>query len=191
MKPILKIAKTELQVLFYSPIAWLILVIFAFQAGLIYTGIYDGFVRRVSLGWNLYSVTPSTYGGMRGLFTIVQNYLYLYIPLLTMGIMSRELSSGSIKLLYSSPVTNYQIVFGKYLALVVYALAITAVLGVYSVHSIIVVENVEYKLILTGLLGLFLVVCAYAAIGRFMSSITSYSVVAAMGTLAILSLLND
>src|SRR5690606_14153374 len=148
------------------------------------------FVGRVSVGWNLYSVTPSTYGGMRGLFTIVQNYLYLYIPLLTMGIMSRELSSGAIKLLYSSPVSNDPLVVGKYLAVVVYALAITAVLGVYSVHSMIVIENVEYKLILTGLLGLFLMVCAYAAIGLFMSSITSYTVVAAMGTLAILALLN-
>src|SRR5690554_614303 len=107
MKAILKIAKTELQVLFYSPIAWLILVIFAFQAGLIYTGIYDAFVRNVSLGWRLPSVTPTTYGGRTGLFTIVQSYLYLYIPLLTMGVMSRELSSGSIKLLYSSPLTNY------------------------------------------------------------------------------------
>lgn len=190
MKTIIKIAKAELQVMFYSPIAWLILVIFAFQAGLVYTGNYDEFLRRVSLGWGLHSVTSSAFGGRTGLFSIVQSYLYLYIPLLTMGVMSRELSSGSIKLLYSSPITNYQIVFGKYLALVVYALAITGVLSVYSVHSLIAIENVEYSIIFTGLLGLFLVVCAYAAIGLFMSSFTSYTVVAAMGTLAVLALLN-
>ncbi len=190
MKTIIKIAKAELQVMFYSPIAWLILVIFAFQAGLVYTGIFDENIRRVSLGWGLYNVTASAFGGRAGLFSIVQSYLYLYIPLLTMGVMSRELSSGSIKLLYSSPITNYQIVFGKYLALVVYALAITGVLGVYSIHALFAIENVEYSIIFTGLLGLFLVVCAYAAIGLFMSSITSYTVVAAMGTLAILALLN-
>lgn len=190
MKTIRKIAKTELQVLFYSPVAWLILVIFAFQAGLVYTGLFDKFVYRVNLGGTLGTVTANTFGGRTGLFTVVQNYLYLYIPLLTMGIMSRELSSGSIKLLYSSPVTNIQIVFGKYAALVIYALGITAVLGVFVMHSVTVIEHVEYKLILTGLLGLFLIVCAYAAIGLFMSSITSYAVVAAMGTLAVLALLN-
>ena len=40
------------------------------------------------------------------------------------------------------------------------------------------------------MLGLYLLVCAYAAIGLFMSSITSYQVVAAMGTLAVLAVLN-
>ena len=44
--------------------------------------------------------------------------------------------------------------------------------------------------VLTGVLGLYLLTCAYAAIGLFMSSITSYQVVAAMGTLAILTVLN-
>ena len=43
---------------------------------------------------------------------------------------------------------------------------------------------------LTGLLGIYLLICAYASIGLFMSSVTSYQVVAAMGTLAIFALLN-
>ena len=106
MKTIYKIARTELQTLFYSPIAWLILVIFTFQASMAFTNGLAGNVRSQELGYGLYNVTMGVFAGWRGMFIAMQQYLYLYIPLLTMGLMSRELSSGSIKLLYSSPVTN-------------------------------------------------------------------------------------
>lgn len=190
MKTIYKIAKTELKTLFYSPIAWLIIVIFTFQASMIFTGIFDRFVRSQSLGWNVHSATIIAFSGMSGLFTLVQQYLFLYIPLLTMGIMSREFSSGSIKLLYSSPLTSSQIVLGKYLALVFFALALTGILGVFGLYGTGAIVSADIPLILTGLLGLFLLICAYASIGLFMSSLTSYTVVSAMGTLAIFAVLN-
>lgn len=190
MKTIFRIARTELQVLFFSPVAWLILVVFTFQAGIIYTGLFDTFIRNQSLGWKLYSTTLSTFGGYSGLFTVVQSFLFLYVPLLTMNSMSREYASGSIKLLYSSPLTNYQIIFGKYLSLLIYCLGLIAVLGVFGIFSGIVMENTDLPVILSGLLGLFLLAAAYAAIGLFMSSLTSYSVVAAMGSLAIFALLS-
>lgn len=192
MKTIYKIAKTELQILFYSPVAWLILVIFTFQASLIFTGNFAELVRRNSLGWPLFSVTSVTfYGyGMNGFFTLVQSYLYLYMPLLTMGIMSRELGSGSIKLLYSSPLTNRQIILGKYLSLMIYGLVLTGIMGIFALFGIFTIDSVDIPMILSGLLGLYLLICAYAAIGLFMSSLTSYTVVAAMGTLAILAMLN-
>lgn len=190
MKTIFKIARTELQTLFYSPVAWLILIIFTFQVGILYSGMYDTMVRRESLGMENTTITLKTFAGLRGLFTIVQNYLYLYIPLLTMGIISREYGSGSIKLLYSSPITNSQIILGKYLSLVVFGLAMTAILGVFGAYSYFSVEHVDTGVILSGLLGLFLLICAYSAIGLFMSSLTSYAVVAAMGTLFIFALMN-
>ncbi|WEK37009.1 MAG: Gldg family protein [Candidatus Pseudobacter hemicellulosilyticus] len=190
MKTIINIAKTELQKLFYSPVAWLILVIFAFQVALGFTGIYEGMVRRQSLGWPLYSVTLSTFSGMMGMFTNVQTYLYLYIPLLTMGVMSREYGSGSIKLLYSSPLTSTQIILGKYLSLMVFGLALIFILGVFSGYAAFTIDRVDWPVILTGLLGLYLLICSYAAVGLFMSSLTSYTVVAAMGTLVTLAMLN-
>lgn len=187
---IFNIAKAELQVFFYSPIAWIIMVIFTFQAGLIFTDGFDSFMFGKNAGAPLYDLTSALFASMRGLFSMIQGSLYLYIPLLTMGVMSRELSSGSIKLLYSSPISNYQIIFGKYLALVIYAMVIVCLLGVFSLFSLGVVKDVDWPLMLSGLLGLFLLTCAYSAIGLFMSSLTSYTVVAAMGTLAILSLLS-
>jgi ABC-2 type transport system permease protein len=190
MKPIIKIAKAELKQLFFSPIAWLIIVIFTFQTGLIFHDLYSGMMRRQLIGWKLWSATASTFGGMQGTFTIVQQYIFLYIPLLTMGIMSREFSSGSIKLLFSSPLRSRQIIFGKYLALVVYALVLTSILAVFGLFASFTIKMVDIPLILTGLLGLFLLTCAYAAIGLFMSSLTSYTVVSAMGTLGIFAVLN-
>lgn len=190
MKTIFRIAKTELSTLFYSPVAWLILVIFAFQTGMAFSDVFGGQLRSQALGYGLWGVTSSVYTGWMGIFTGMLKNLYLYIPLLTMGLMSREFSSGSIKLLYSSPVTNRQIIWGKYFSMMIYNLILIGILMLTVVLCLFTVKDMDVPLVLTGLLGIYLVICAYAAIGLFMSSLTSYQVVAAMGTLAVLAVLN-
>lgn len=189
MKTIYKIARTELRTLFYSPIAWLILIIFTFQCSMAFSDILGNIVRNKTMGYSLTNGTLRIFGDWEGLFSTVQQYLYLYIPLLTMSLMSRELGSGSIKLLYSSPVTNYQIILGKYLSMMIYGLALTGILCIYFLVAAFTVKNFDYPVVLSGLLGLYLLICAYAAIGLFMSSLTSYQVVAAIGTLSILAIL--
>lgn len=150
----------------------------------------EGYVRSQALGYGVYSVTSRLYASWTGVFSNVQNYLYLYMPLLTMGLMSRELSSGSIKLLYSSPVTSWQIILGKYLAMAIYGLVLIGILCVMVIFNLFTIENMDCGLVFTGLLGIYLLICAYAAIGLFMSCLTSYQVVAAIGTLALLAALN-
>jgi len=191
MKMIYKIARAELQTLFYSPIAWLILIIFTIQASMAMCNVFEWQITYKSLGYDLSNLSMTMFADRhRGLFMIVQQYLYLYIPLLTMGLMSRELSSGSIKLLYSSPVTNTQIILGKYLSMIFYALLITSILLIFMIFSSFTIGHFDFIGVSAGLLGLFLLICAYAAIGLFMSSLTSYQVVAAIGSLAVLSVLN-
>lgn len=190
MKIIYRIALAELQSLFYSPVAWLILIVFTIQCSFAFTGVVDANVVRKAMGYGVGNLTLDIYAGMHGFFKTLQEYLYLYIPLLTMGLMSGELSSGSIKLLYSSPVRNSQIILGKYLSMLVYGLVLIGIICVYVIYSAFVVKQLDVSMVLTGLLGVYLLICAYAAIGLFMSSITSYQVVAAMGTLAIFALLN-
>ncbi len=187
MKKIFKIAKTELQTLFYSPIAWLILVLFFLQSAIAFNQVFGGIVADKDLGEPLWALSSQVFYGWRGLFKAIQKNLYLYIPLLTMSLMSREYQSGSIKLLYSSPVTNTQIILGKYLSMMIYSLAMTAVLFVFVLFSGITIENFDWPAILVGLLGLYLLMCTYSAIGLFMSSITSYQIIAAVLTLAVLS----
>ena len=190
MKVIYKIAKSELSMLFYSPVAWLILVIFTFQTSMAFSGLFSDLVVDQAIGNRLWDVTERIYTNYRGLLSQVQQYLYLYIPLLTMGLMSKERNSGSIKLLFSSPITNTQIIIGKYFAMMIYALVLIAIILVYIIFGIFTIKDMDIPYTLSGLLGIYLLTCAYAAIGLFMSSLTSYQVVAAMCTLGVLALLN-
>lgn len=191
MKKIFKIAKTELQTLFYSPVAWLVLIVFTCQCALTFASGMMEQANGQAMGFSLWSVTYSLFANSMGgsLFPSVQGYLYLYIPLLTMGLMSREFGSGSIKLLYSSPVTNTQIILGKYLSMLIYGLILMAVLLCFVLFGAFTIKDFDLPMVLSGMLGLYLLLCAYAAIGLFMSSLTSYQVVAAILTLAMLTVL--
>src|ERR1700744_6126814 len=127
MKTTLRIARNELGTLFYSPIAWFLLVIFLFQYGFLYTSYIGHDVQTQELGGFLLrfmtNLTVRTFGApSNGLFSDVLDKIFLYLPLLTMGLMSRETSSGTIKLLYSSPVTVSEIIFGKFAAMMTYCL---------------------------------------------------------------------
>jgi ABC-2 type transport system permease protein len=83
MKTIYKIAKTELQSLFYSPIAWLILVIFFVQCAVTFNGAYTGAVTSMELYHRVYKATESIFiSPWGGMFPKIQSYLYLYLPLL-------------------------------------------------------------------------------------------------------------
>lgn len=191
MKTTLKIAKTELQVLFYSPVAWLVLMIFTFQIGYLFSASYSGMVQLQSMKIDLINATESLFSSAwGGIYPKVQSYLYLYMPLLTMSIMSREYSSGSIKLLYSSPITNSQIILGKYIALLLFGLVLTLSVSILVIFTMGTVVNADIGPMLTGLLGLFLLLSAYAAVGLFMSSLTSYNIVAAIGTLCVFAMMN-
>ena len=191
MRAIYKIAKSELGTLFYSPIAWLILVIFVFQIFSCFANLLEYSVNMKTLdqvqGYQSYMLF--VIGGFAPYMTI-QSTLYLYIPLLTMGLMSREYSSGSIKLLFSSPISSLQIILGKYLSMLIYGLIMMgSVLGLVIV-GYFSIKDFDLSLVLSGWLGLYLLMATYAAIGLFMSTLTSYQIVAALGTLTLISFLN-
>jgi hypothetical protein len=128
-------------------------------------------------------------GGFAPYMTI-QSTLYLYIPLLTMGLMSREYSSGSIKLLFSSPISSLQIILGKYLSMLIYGLIMMGSVLVLVIVGYFSIKDFDLSLVLSGWLGLYLLMATYAAIGLFMSTLTSYQIVAALGTLTLISFLN-
>ena len=190
-KMIYNIARTELQMLFYSPVAWLILVVFGVQSGMLFADQLAQLVSSQEMGYNIEGSTITIFANRwGGVFTTMQNYLYFYIPLLTMSLVSKELSSGSIRLLYSSPITNTQIIVGKFFSMMIYGLIMIGILFLITLCSWAVVKDFELSMVLTGLLGLYLLICAYAAIGIFMSSLTSYQIVAAIGTFAVLMVLS-
>lgn len=134
-----------------------------------------------------FSVTAGFVLGLKGIYEVIQETIYLYIPLLTMNLMSREYSSGSIKLLYSSPVSSVQIIVGKFVSMVVFALIFVVILALPTIVMFISVPHVDVTLILAGLLSMFLLILTYCSIGLFMTTLTSYQVVAAVATLSTLA----
>lgn len=188
MRKILKIARLELSILFYSPVAWLVLSIFMIQCGITFLENLQNIRTSLSLGYQTQPITGSLFSAY-GLFTSITGYIYLYLPILTMGLMSRETSSGSIKLLLSSPVKLRQIILGKYLAIISYGLALIGVLMIFATIGGIFIKNADLGLIASGLLSLYLLICTYAAIGLFMSCLTTYQVVAAISTLAVFAIM--
>ncbi|UMB55453.1 Gldg family protein [Lutibacter sp. A64] len=190
MKKIVRIARLELSIMFYSPIAWLVLVLFIIQTGITFTELLYSQETNQQLGRPLNVLTKVLFAGEDGILAKVQRTLYLYIPILTMGLFSREISSGSIKLLLTSPVTSLQIILGKYLSMLVYGFILSLILATFIFTGAISIEAIDVKFVLGGILGVFLLIAAYSAIGLYMSSLTSYQVVAAVSTLAILAVLN-
>ncbi|MDR2413524.1 MAG: Gldg family protein [Odoribacteraceae bacterium] len=191
MRQTLKIAANELRTLFFSPIAWILLVVFLFQLSATYIDLLRSLLRNQAInGPADASLTGALLTGMFGLYTAIQQELYLYLPLLTMGLLSREKSAGTIKLLYSSPVTSTRIVAGKYLAMLFFGLVMSLLLAIPVAFSATIIPAFDIPLALSGLLGIYLLVAAYAAIGLYMSSLTAYQVVAATATLAALAFFN-
>mgnify|MGYP004703660549 CR=1 FL=1 len=189
MKQIRTIARAELGQLFYSPIAWLIIILFGMQVYQTFTASIVSLAADQDMYGGLSDVTQTIFSGFRGLFPAIRSNLYLFIPLLTMGLMSRELSSGSIKLLYSAPVTSSQIIAGKFLAMVLFSFVLLATTVPNIIFAAVTVPHLDAGLLVSGLLGLLLLIWAYAAIGLFMSSLTGYQIVAALLTLGALTLL--
>lgn len=195
MNIILKIAKAELKNLFYSPIAWLVIITFYVAIAALFTLGYDGLTRlqdvtlEVQKGWDGFS-TGITHIIFAYQCTTVLQLLYLFMPLLTMGIINREINSGTIKLLYSSPISSKDIVLGKFLGLVVLTIVLLIALFLFMVIGYFTVENPEFKWNLSMLLGLFLLLNTYAAIGIFISALTRYQIVAAVLTFTVFFVLS-
>lgn len=193
---IFKVAKTELKNLVYSPIAWFLMIVFLIQCALVYLKLLDRFTGMQEAGGRMLDyMAPLTYNIFinplqGGLFNSVMQNLYLYIPLLTMGLISREISGGTIKLLYSSPIKVSEIIFGKYLAMIVYSLILVAIVGIFMVAGMFNIVSPDSEMLLSAILGFFLLLCAYSAIGLFMSCLTTYQVVAAVSTFVMIGILS-
>lgn len=195
MKKSLQVAKNELYSLFYSPIAWVMLVLFAILTSMDYWGITWGSLLDAAQGGPalFYSVdltnkilVADRFGFYRG---VIHN-LYILLPLVTMALISKEKSGGTIKLLYSSPIRLSEIVIGKFLAIAGYLVCFMALLCIDLTALGMSLNNVDYGQVVESTLGLYLILVTYGAIGLFVSSLSSYQVVAAIVTFALFAFLN-
>jgi ABC-2 type transport system permease protein len=198
MKMMFKVAKTELRNLFYSPVAWFLTIAFLVQCAVFYCNPIAEAAKWQDLmmqnnpkfkSWGV-SLTSALFLSPDGIFNSVLHNLFLFVPLLTMGLISREINNGTIKLLYSSPIRTRDIVLGKYIAVMLYNLMLVCVLGIFMVSAIFNVKNADTGLLGAAVLGFFLLMSTYTAIGLFMSSLTTYQIVSAIGTFILVFVLD-
>ena len=194
MKLTFKIAKAELRNLFYSPIAWFLTIAFMVECAISYTKLISNYASQQEMGGMglnyMNQLTFNVFTSPGAFFSGIMQNLYLYIPLLTMGLISREINGGTISLLYSSPVKIREIVFGKYLAMLVYSLILLLVISIFMAAGVFDIKSADYGMLLAAGVGFYLLLCAYSAIGLFMSSLTSYQIVAALSTFVMIGILS-
>lgn len=196
MKVIFGIAKNEFRYLFYSPIAWFVLIVFLVQCAVFFSGtVYDyaniqelSIKNMASFGGFDPPLTKAIFYNKPFLENIVRN-LYLFIPILTMGLISREVNSGTTALLFSSPVNLRRVILGKYLGIMLYNLLLLLIVAIFLVTGVFDIKHADYGSLLSAALGFYLLICTYSAIGMFMSCLSSYQIVSAIATFVVLFIL--
>jgi ABC-2 type transport system permease protein len=186
MRNILAIAQKELRSYFASPIAYLVIGFFALLYGYFYAVMLAYFVRA---GMNMGQMgqQPAMNVNQDMLRPVLQNVTVLLLfvmPAITMRTYSEERRSGTIELLLTSPLTDFQIIMGKFIG----ALALWAIMLVVTLPHIsllFVYGHPEWKPILTAYLGLLLLGGCFISVGLFISSLTSNQIVAGMVTFAV------
>jgi gliding motility-associated transport system permease protein len=187
MRNVIAIAQKELKSYFASPIAYIVIGVFAFLYGYFYLTILAYFVRQSMQMGQFGGAPPSMNVNQQLIRPLFQNLLILLLfmlPAITMRTYSEEKRSGTIELLLTSPVTDFQIVLGKFLG----ALALYGVmLAVSMVHLAIlfVYGSPEWKPLLTAYLGLLLLGGCFLSVGLFISTLTKNQVVAFMLTFTV------
>jgi len=192
MSNILAIAHKELKSYFASPIAYIVIGFWALLYGYFFVALLNYFVRQSMQMGQFGMQGPQAMNVNQQLIRpLLQNVLILILflmPMVTMRSYSEEKRSGTIELLLTSPLTDFQIIMGKFLgAMALYAvmlLVTTIHIGILFVYG-----RPEWKPIVTAYLGLLLLGGCFLSMGLFISSLTKNQIVAGMVTFAVFLML--
>ena len=189
MSNILAIAQKELRSYFASPIAYVIIGFFALVFGYFYIVSINVFLQMaMQMGVPGQGQVNINNMAIRPLLQNVSVVALFVLPLITMRTYAEEKRSGTIELLLTSPLTDFQIIMGKFAgAVALYALMLAVTLPHMAV--LFVYGNPEWKPILTGYLGLLLMGASFISMGLWISSLTKNQIVAGMVTFAMFLLL--
>jgi len=177
MKNVFAILGKEVRTYFVSPMAYFMLFMFLGVSGVLYVTFY--FIPASRYQW------PAT---MQPAFFYMAWTLVFFLPATTMRLFAEEKKSGTIELLMTSPVTDIQVVLGKYFANVVLFVIMIASTFFFPIY-VIIYGNPDLGPILSGYLGLLLLGMLILSIGILISSMTSNQIIAAITSFAIIFLL--
>jgi ABC-2 type transport system permease protein len=190
MRNILAIAHKELRSYFASPIAYIVIGFFALLYGFFFIAILQFFVRQSAQAGIMAGAMPMNVN-QQLIRPLLQNFLVVnlfLLPMVTMRTYSEEKRSGTIELLLTSPVTDFEIVMGKFLGAMGLYVAMLAV-TLFHLAVLYLYGRPEWKPILTSYLGLLLFGGCFVAVGLFVSSLSKNQIVAGSVTFVIFLLL--
>lgn len=190
MKNIWIISKKELKSYFASPIAYLLMAFFALLFGFgFYTATRD-FVRFSFQAQMMGRSMPMNINDMiiRPLLGFASTVALFLIPMITMRLFAEEKRSGTIELLMTSPVRDYEIIVGKWWAAMLLFLCILA-MSAANVAVLFAFGKPDWRPVLVGYLGLILQGGTLLAIGAFISTTTKNQIIAGGATFCVCLLL--
>ena len=185
---ILTLAQRELRSLFLSPLAWAILAVVQFILAYLFLSQLNEFLilqPQLKVIEGAPGVTDLVVVPVYGSAAFI---LMMVVPLLTMRLISEERRSRSLPLLLSAPLSMSEIIIGKYLGIVSFLILMTVMLTVMPL-SLLFAGTIDLGLLASIVVGLILLIAAFAAIGLYMSSLTQQPTVAAISTFGVLLLL--
>ena len=179
LRNVAAIAGKELRSYYGSPVAWVLMGVFAVVFGYFFNIYLYFFVEQATRGGQFgpppaMNVNADMIRALLGNASVLVLFL---LPMITMRSYSEEKRSGTIELLLTSPVTDAEITLGKFFGAVgVYAglLAVTLV----PIATLFALGDPEWKPIVSGYLGLLLLGSSFLSLGLFVSSTTSNQIVA-------------
>lgn len=124
----------------------------------------------------------------RPLFQVLAVVLLLLVPLLTMRLLAEEKRSGTAELLFTYPLTDWNVILGKFLAALAVFVVLLAFTGIYAVATGFIAP-VDWGALLTSYLGMILLGASLLSLGLFASSLTENQIIAAVTGFALLLLL--
>jgi len=186
MNKILTIANSEFKRMFNSPLAWSVLAILQFILTLMFLIFLDAFITDIQ-------PATATMENPPGVTSIVLSPLYLWtgiimlviMPIMTMRLFAEERMNKTLTLLLSSPLSSTQIVLGKFLGIIFFIILVIAMISLIPL-SLTIGTTLDWGVIFTSSLGLFLLLSSFAAAGLFISSLTSQPIIAAISSFGLL-----
>ncbi len=170
MRTIRAVALKEIQIYFSSPVAYIVALIFMALSGFF-------FVRDLG--------NPFPEASLANFFQGATLVLTLLAPALTMRLLAEEQKLGTIELLLTSPVRDWEVILGKYLSSFVFLLFLLALTSYYVV-LLLVFATPDPGPIYSGYLGLVLYGMAALSVGVLTSTLTSNQIIAAVVSFGIL-----
>jgi len=178
---IINIARKELKSLFASPMGWVVLALLQFVFGTFFLLGIDQYFQTMSG-----VIRPEERLGVteyvgHNVFSIASMVMLFAVPLLSMRLISEERRQQTLTFLFSAPLSLTEIVLGKFFGLLAFLSILIVFIGA-MMSALNLWAEVDFGYIISNIIGLWLLVASFSALGIYVSSLTQQPIVAAIIT---------